>query len=46
MITNPKVLEYLDIIFIILRNTSQTSRQILEMIDDGVSENNKNDNKS
>lgn len=27
-------------------NTSQTSRQILEMIDDGVSENNKNDNKS
>lgn len=27
-------------------NTSQTSREILEMIDDGMSENNKNDNKS
>lgn len=27
-------------------NTSQTSRQILEMIDDGESENGKNDNKS
>lgn len=27
-------------------NTSQTSREILEMIDDGVSENDKNDNRS
>jgi hypothetical protein len=27
-------------------NTSQTTRQMLEMIDDGVLENNVNDNKS